>query len=176
MKLLSIIVFSLLLPLHASADELPRNLFESINERLHYMEDVALFKAVNYLPIENVQREEVVIEQSKRAAFERGLNPQSIESFFRVQIGIAKAIQFRYRADLLSEPVPKEPVDLNDVIRPELLRLGDEIVSRISDYLTRHGSFDQVPFTEFEAIITVRYVTAAEKQRLFEALKEVEPL
>ena len=79
-------------------------IFSTINERLSYMEDVALFKAQNHLPIEDIQRESVVINKAKVSASEQGLDPEIVKDFFQAQISVAKAIQYRYRADLLSQP------------------------------------------------------------------------
>lgn len=88
---------------HANAEEnAASTLFKTINDRLSYMEDVALFKAVNHLPIEDSVREKKVIANAKTSAASKGLDPDSVEAFFEAQISVAKAIQYRYRADLLS--------------------------------------------------------------------------
>nr|WP_269809096.1 gamma subclass chorismate mutase AroQ [Enterovibrio nigricans] len=93
-------------------------LFSAINERLSYMEDVALFKANNHKPIEDIEREKIVINKASESAKDSGLNQQSVIGFFTAQISAAKAIQYRYRADLLTEGSAREPRDLTDEIRP----------------------------------------------------------
>ena len=90
----------------------PSAVFSAINERLSYMEDVALFKANHQRPIEDIKREAFVIEKAAKSAQEFGLNRESIVAFFTSQISAAKAIQYRYRADLLSQPSSKKPRDL----------------------------------------------------------------
>ena len=109
-----------------------QDLFSAINERLSYMEDVALFKAQQHLPIENIERENVVLDKAKMSAFKQGLDPDSIEGFFEAQISVAKAIQFRYRADLLFEPSVEKSKNLQNEVRPLLLELGDQIIKNIS--------------------------------------------
>ncbi len=53
-------------------------LFSVINERLSYMEDVALFKAQKHKAIEDIKREEVVIAKASASAAKAGLNEGSV--------------------------------------------------------------------------------------------------
>jgi chorismate mutase len=48
--------------------ELSDSLFQTIDERLGYMEDVALFKAQNRIPVEDIAREKVVLFDAKELA------------------------------------------------------------------------------------------------------------
>ncbi|MDC1287598.1 chorismate mutase [Gammaproteobacteria bacterium] len=160
----------------AIAEIISSELFKAINDRLGYMEDVALFKAQNHLAIENIEREKVVIDKAKISAHEKGLDPDSVEEFFKAQISVAKAIQFRYRADLLSQPSFREPKDLKREIRPQLLSLGDQIIQQMARYIEAYGSFKPTGFADFDAAINVAYVTTPDKQLLFEALQKVKLL
>ncbi len=108
------LLFSALTPNTQDAEAL----FETINQRLSYMKDVGLYKAQNQLAIENVERERVVLNSAKTAAAEKGLDADAVAGFFTAQISAAKAIQYRYRADLLSQPSQRQPLDLNAEIRP----------------------------------------------------------
>lgn len=89
-------------------------------------------------PIEDIGREQVVIDKASQSAEKVGLNKQSVVGFFEAQISAAKAIQYRYRADLLSQTTSKTPRDLQTVIRPALIKLGKqintELVSSFSKY------------------------------------------
>ena len=128
MKKILLFAAMLLFSHQASAEVIASELFKAINERLGYMEDVALFKARRQLAIEDIEREKIVIEKAKKSAQNKGLDPDSVEAFFKAQISVAKAIQFRYRADLLSQPTSREPRDLKQEIRPQLISLGDQII------------------------------------------------
>ena len=159
-----------------TAENSAQALFQTINQRLSYMEDVALYKAINHLPIEDVKREKLVLEKAKQAAKEKGLAPGSIEAFFKTQIAVAKAIQYRYRADLLIQPTNKKPRDLKTEVRPALIRLGDEIILGITNHLKKYGSFDVSNLEKFSKELNVRYVKEKDKEALFEALKKIDIL
>jgi chorismate mutase len=172
------LVFSLLVifSLQTRAEVTSAELFSTINERLSYMEDVALFKAQKHLPIENIEREKTVLDKAKMSANIEGLDPDYIEDFFKAQIAVAKAIQFRYRADLLSEPSIEKPRDLQKEVRPALLDLGDRIIKNIVDYVKTHGSIRPTLLSEFNTVISMKYVAASDKKLLFEALQRVKLL
>lgn len=174
-EMTKIVLFATLVLLshQASAEVIPAELFKAINERLGYMEDVALFKAQNHLAIEDIEREQIVIDKAKKSAADKGLDPDSVEAFFKAQISVAKAIQFRYRADLLSQPSSREPKDLKREIRPQLISLGNQIIRQMTMYLEAHGAFKPVGFADFDAALTVAYVTVSDKQFLFKALQTV---
>ncbi|MCP3901424.1 MAG: chorismate mutase, partial [Desulfobacteraceae bacterium] len=61
MRYLSIFFLLAISSSQAWAEVTSEELFSTINERLSYMEDVALFKAQKHLPIENIEREKVVL-------------------------------------------------------------------------------------------------------------------
>ena len=168
-----LIILLLFFSIQVFAESSSTVLFVTINERLSYMKDVALYKAINSLPIEDIEREKIVIDNSKLAASEKGLDPVLVEDFFRAQIAVAKAIQFRHRADFLSNPSSNKPKDLHDEIRPALLSLGGQIIERVIIYIKAHGSFKPSQFTQFKETINIQYVTAADKALLFNALLKI---
>lgn len=145
-------------------------LFSAIDERLSHMESVALYKAQNQLPIEDIAREEIVIADAKRAAYLEGINPDSIEAFFMAQISAAKAIQYRYRAELLSAPNPSPAVDLDRTIRPAITELGNRIVILLTNYLKDTGSIKPIDIEQFNLAISTRFISEADKNLLFNAL------
>jgi chorismate mutase len=67
----------------ASADQSVDRLFELINERLGYMEDVALYKARHQLPIEDPPREQKVVAAAQRQAASLELDAASVQDFCR---------------------------------------------------------------------------------------------
>ena len=149
-------------------------LFSVINERLSYMEDVALFKAQKHKAIEDIKREEVVIAKASASAAKAGLNEGSVVAFFKAQISAAKAIQYRYRADLLSHPVKKEPRDLKTVIRPALIKLGGQINSEMAGFLAEGGELTEKDWPSFKQTLQQQYLNAGDKRMLFDALSKVE--
>lgn len=138
------------------------------------MEDVALYKALHYKAIEDVEREVKVIKSASQAAEKAGLKSNSVEAFFKAQIAVAKAIQYRYRADLLSQPTMREPLDLQSIVRPKLIALGAKTNQLLARHLTQHGAFSDADFTLFSQSISVKYVSDADKRMLFNALKHIE--
>lgn len=137
------------------------------------MEDVALFKANAHMPVEDLQREQKLLDKTQANATQYGLDTASVKQFFIVQIAIAKAIQYRYRAEWLTAPTFNQPLDLHTQIRPALTSLGDKIIRKIADYCKLHGAFNPAQLSNFENEITVHYVTNKEKHQLFNALLKV---
>ncbi|WP_223302731.1 chorismate mutase [Halotalea alkalilenta] len=120
--------------LTAQAGE-PEEIAQLIDQRLDYMKDVAGYKAENHLPVEDLPQERMVIEKSLAEAESLGLDGESVEQFMVAQISVAKAIQYRYRADWLSVPEPNwEPRDLAD-IRQQISALSEATIQRIADEL-----------------------------------------
>jgi len=152
--------------------------FSAIIKRLSYMQDVALYKFHNGLPVENKQREEKVLRNALNDAEQNGLSPETMALFFEAQISVAKAIQHRYLADLLSSPsnlIP-DPQGLNKEIRPALLRLGKEITIQISQIVTTTGPFKVKDWENFRSVIgNTKYVSESDVKLLFNALIAIKP-
>lgn len=170
----------LLIPLFVSetvfANE-TSNAFSAITKRLGYMQSVALYKFHNSLPIENKLREEKVLKNALNDATKSGLSPKTTILFFKAQIAVAKAIQHRYQADLLSSSSNLIPTsqDLNKEIRPALLRLGKEITILISQKINATGPFKMEDWENFRsALNNIKYVSDNDVKLLFNALKAIE--
>lgn len=148
-------------------------LFSLMSERLSYMEDVALYKARNHLPVEDVAREAVVLADADVLARSEGLNAATMQQFFIAQMNAAKAIQFRYRAALLAASPPDRTVDLAEQIRPSLDRLGSDIVRRFAQTLRAGHSLDESHRTEFATFLNSAYLSAADRDSLFDAMMRV---
>lgn len=167
--LLISILFSININVQAAEPGLDQ-LFSTINERLGYMESVALYKAQNKLPVENLERENIVIADAVKAAELEGLNPDSIEEFFSAQIAVAKAIQYRYRAELLSTQNPSQAADLDDIVRPAISKLGKQIVTLLANCLKSTETIKATDIEYFNQSINTRFVTTLDKKMLFGAL------
>ena len=99
-------------------------LFSLIAQRLSYMPSVARFKYQNSLPVEDLQREEVVLQQSLAEAAQLGLPAQIILPFMQAQMEAAKVIQRRVLLQLAADQRSVPDADLIATIRPQLGELG----------------------------------------------------
>lgn len=167
---LTLCLLFLLIP-SVSADNSATNIFKTINERLGYMQDVALYKAIHHKPIEDRQREKFVINKALNAMQHKGLNPERAKSLIKALISVAKAVEYRHLADYLSQMPKHHPRDLNNIIRPALIRLSNKLMIQLAQYLKLHGSFKQVKFSELDKEINIKYVTKSDKKLIFNALK-----
>ncbi len=168
-----LLVLLYFLTFNVEADGSPNEVFNIINERLSYMEDVALFKAQKHLPIEDVERENLVVDKAINSTQNSGLSLTHMESLVRALMSVAKAVQYRHRADFLSNTSLRKPRDLQKVVRPSLLRLNDKLIEQLAVYLKSYGSFNSDQYNEFEKAINVKYVTMSDKQLIFRALQNV---
>jgi chorismate mutase len=142
-----------------------------INKRLGYMKDVAGYKAINHLPVEDLAQERRVLDSSVAQAKELGLASEAMEAFIQAQMDAAKAIQYRYRADWLAAPEPQWQPQPLDRVRGEIGNLSDLILQAISAAL-KEGT----PFTEqtaFMRTLQQRNLSDSDKQRLWDALQRV---
>jgi cyclohexadienyl dehydratase len=105
-----------------------------VEQRLGYMQDVAAYKWRHSLPIENRERENVVLASAVRQGLRFGLTEDSSRQFFAVQIKAAKEVQAYWFKRWQAEPdsVPETTADLKDEIRPALLRLGERITAQLA--------------------------------------------
>ncbi|WP_114785168.1 gamma subclass chorismate mutase AroQ [Vibrio tetraodonis] len=166
----------LILPVFAHAEESYKTVFEKINQRMSFMQDVALYKINHHLAIEDVEREAVVVEKSKAASEKYGLDGDSTTEFTRSLISAAKAIQYRYRADILSQTadIHKKPRDLKTEIRPALIKLSGELNAAISDYLKTGNKFTDDQYQTFATVINDPYLKDNDKKLIFKALQNIQ--
>ncbi|MDA4845184.1 gamma subclass chorismate mutase AroQ [Hoeflea poritis] len=165
----AIMTFTLLLyPALAVAADAPA----LIAERLSLMKDVAIYKSVRDIPVEDLQREAVVIDAAVKAAALHGLEPETTRVFFKAQIDAAKAIQAcwieRWSA---GEVRPADGADLVEEIRPELLRLGDAIVAAIA--LDARGG-DTADLEAFEQSVSVECLSQSSRSAIARALAGIQ--
>jgi cyclohexadienyl dehydratase len=98
--------------------------------RLALMPQVAAHKWRHDQPIEDPEREAVVIAESADLALRHGLVPETVVQLFGAQIDAAKAVQSYWIGEWRAgraEPPPA--ADLAAEIRPELSRLGEAIIA-----------------------------------------------
>jgi cyclohexadienyl dehydratase len=120
-------------PFSQAAASTDKSLIGLINERLGHMKTVAAHKWINQLPIEDLAREEVVIERAQRSGLEHGITMASSDQFFSAQIIAAKEIQTHWFEQWESGDAPSSAPDLVKEVRPELLILGEKITAQLTD-------------------------------------------
>lgn len=127
-----LVLVLLLAPLPLWADA--ARLHGLVVERLGYMEAVALWKWHAGTPVEDLEREAVVLERAVQDAMSVGLPAEEIERFYAAQIAAAKAIQFcwidRFRTGAATPR--SDPPNLVTEVRPALLELGTSIAEEIA--------------------------------------------
>ena len=104
---------------------------QTIHARLALMKDVAHAKWVTGRPIEDLAREQVVIEQAVISGLQFRLTPAATTRFFTAQIEAAKAIQRYWFTVWATEPPNGPAPELGTQIRPRLLVLGDQILAEL---------------------------------------------
>jgi cyclohexadienyl dehydratase len=158
-SLLSTFIFFAALALVGSAHAEP--VFESphhdvervvtlMAERLELMRPVALWKRQHRLPIQDLAREQQVLDATVRDAERMGLDSEAARRLFALQIEIAREIQQRVIA---SRPAQTEPLrDLNTDLRPALDRIGKQLLLALylalpelerQDFQTKYGGLAQ---------------------------------
>ena len=116
-----------------------------------------------------------MLAETQANAAAEGLNPQSVKQFFAAQIAVAKAIQYRHLADWQSTPASRLADDLQTVIRPALTALGDRIILLLAESVNANGGFEEADRAFFNAAITVKHVSLADRDRLFDSLLLIRP-
>ena len=149
-----------------------RAIFKLINDRLSCMRSIAFYKEQHHFPVENIEKEKVVLDAASRRAKAEGLNVDSIKSFFQVQIKAAKIIQYRYRADGLLTTNNLTVEDINKS-RALLIKLGDKIIDDIAAHIKLYGTFKPDYSSEFIKIVSVNHLTGGEKVHIYNALLSI---
>jgi cyclohexadienyl dehydratase len=104
-----------------------------VEQRLGYMKDVAAYKWQHSLPIENRERENVVLASAVNQGLRFGLTEDSSRRFFAAQIKAAKEVQAFWFKQWQTKPdsIPETAADLKGEIRPALLHLGERITAQL---------------------------------------------
>ncbi|TNF90011.1 MAG: gamma subclass chorismate mutase AroQ, partial [Gammaproteobacteria bacterium] len=163
LALISLVLLLLAAPAAAApADEL----YALVGERLSLMRHVAAFKWLNDRPVEDLAREQVVIEAALSEALNRGLEPTGAEVFFQVQIEAAKDIQRYWFERWQAGSGPKTAPDLEAEVRPQLLLLGDRIIAGLGRPLAHEAA-------TFRGLVVTEGLGEARIDALYEAIRKV---
>ena len=140
-----------------------------IIERLELMRPVGLWKKHHRLPIQDVERERQVIDQTIKDAGALGIAPLGARKFFELQIEIARRIQQR----VVDSPAQSDgPLrDLNSDLRPALDRIGRELLIAISLALPELEQRDfRERYADMPTTFAASGLSSTESQTLFDAL------
>ncbi|MGK3143547.1 chorismate mutase [Pantoea sp. C2G6] len=174
---MAIFFSSLLMCSHAFAGSLPsaspEQLSTLLNQRMLIMKAVAGYKAQHHLPIEDLPREQVVLENMLQNAQQAGLEPHSVEPFVHALMDASKAIQYRYRADWLSAPDNAQPVSDLTETRQQIVRLDSQLMSAISQRL-QSAPLQAADNALMIAQLTAPQLSENDKKRLVASLSRIE--
>jgi cyclohexadienyl dehydratase len=146
------------------------SLADLLGERLGLMEAVAVHKWHHGIAVEDLEREWRVLLAARDRALEIGANPAGVEALFRVQIEAAKDIQRFWMQHWEEHGAPAPGADLDTVIRPRLIDLGDAIVAELASLMNR-------PVDTLEADIgalEIAGLTERRKWELADAIQGIE--
>ncbi len=140
-------------------------LYQLIKERLSWMEAVAAYKFQRNLSIENLDREAIVIQSAVKSGLKQGITTESSHAFFGAQIEAAKAIQSCWYEQWGSGSFEPTVFDLDEDVRPELIRLGDAITERLA--IAAHNEED------FRQIVQLECLPESATDRIFDTLQAI---
>ena len=149
-------------------------LYVAIGERLSLMQEVAVYKFRNNLPIQSSEREAKVINMAILAGLSQRITGDSLRAIFRTQIEAAREIQSCWFKRFYKTTSLPEISDLNQIIRPKIETLGKEIVEQITAHVANYESFvshmdieclsDKSKFKIFSALQGVRFYRSSLEQ------------
>jgi chorismate mutase-like protein len=142
-----------------------------INERLELSKEVAAYKYINNLPIEDKAREKIVVENSLKKAEHEHLNSKSVESFFELQITLSKYIQETWFKIWEKKGFPKnyQPKNLNKYLRPKFIGIGNSIIKLLKTTATNDLSIQQ----QKEIInnsIKIKFITDKQRRQILSSI------
>ena len=144
------------------------SLTAAMNQRMLDMKEVASYKA-HHLPVEDRVREEKVLSLAQKQAEEAQLDPASVMPFIQAQMDVAKAIQYRYFADWLSQPGSATPSRSLEEVRTSISVQDKRILEAIAQRLLA-GGFSGEDRAEIATLLHAPHLTDADKARLTDAL------
>jgi cyclohexadienyl dehydratase len=131
-----------------------RAVFQLLQSRLQLMKDVAASKYAHGAPVVDAERERQVLDATVAQASELGIDAASARRLFSVQIQLAVRVQESLISGWRSGvPAPKDAPDLAGQLRPQLDRLGRELLQATyialpelqrTDFAARYGDYASI--------------------------------
>jgi chorismate mutase len=170
---LVVLALALAAPTSATAsEERAASVYELIAQRLALMQPVAAWKHVNGVPVEDREREVVVIERATAGAAKHGLASATVGPFFEAQIEAAKAIQrcwiARWSSGVAAAPI--DPPDLKADIRPNLIKIGNLLTAAIQSTLGNGSRFESGGAAAFARAVDLDCLDRESRGAIYAAL------
>lgn len=151
--------------------------FNLMQARLALMRSVAAWKFANSVPVTDVAREQKVLDATVADAGRLGIDAASARELFSLQIRLAREVQEHFISTWRKQASSGEPVrDLNKELRPELDRLGEQLLLAI--YLAL-PEFAQPDFAAKHAALAGKIdmpgLDPSDRQALLQALARLRP-
>jgi cyclohexadienyl dehydratase len=164
-------------PAFADADADVRAVFRSMQDRLRLMKDVAAWKHARNAPVVDPERERQVLEATVRQASDLGIDAAAARRLFSLQIRLAVRVQESLIADWRSgASAPQEVRDLASELRPQLDRIGAELLHAIYLALPEFQRQDFAAHYGADArIVDAPGLTDADRSELTSALAALRP-
>jgi cyclohexadienyl dehydratase len=154
-----------------------RQVFELAQSRLTMMRAVAAWKYAHEAPVTDAVREQRVLDAVVADAQRLGIDAAAARELFSLQIRMASDVQEHFIATWRAQGATNEPVrDLNKELRPELDRLGEQLLRAIylalpqfaaDDFVARHAALADT--------IAVPGLDDSDRQALLQALANLRP-
>jgi cyclohexadienyl dehydratase len=159
-------------PAFADPDADVRAVFQLMQDRLQLMKDVAAWKYARKAPIVDADREQQVLEATVQQASELGIEAASARRLFSLQIRLAVRVQESWISNWRSATAPPQDVrDLASQLRPQLDRLGTELLRSIYLALPEFQRADfAARYTSYAKIVEAPGLTDSDRSELTNAL------
>ncbi|HMB78084.1 MAG TPA: gamma subclass chorismate mutase AroQ [Kiloniellaceae bacterium] len=171
-----LVVAAALLPRAAAAQVSDEEaVVELIVARLAVMKEVAAYKYGNDLPIEDRDREAVVLDKSVEKAEALGLDGASVLPFFAQQIEAAKSIQACWMARWRegSETALRFPRDLQTELRPQLIEIGNKLGDTLAAALADGEALDAERLDDARTQVSLDCLTTEKLDAVLASLRAV---
>ena len=159
-------------PAFADPDADVRAVFQLMQDRLQLMKDVAAWKHTRKAPVVDVEREQQVLEATVHQASELGIEAASARRLFSLQIRLAVRVQESWISSWRSVTAsPQDVRDLASQLRPQLDRLGTELLRSIYLSLPEFQRTDfAAHYTAYAKILEAPGLTDLDRSELTNAL------
>lgn len=164
-------------PAFAAPDADVRAVFQLMQDRLQLMQDVAAWKHARKAPVVDAEREQQVLEATVQQASELGIEAASARRLFSLQIRLAVRVQESCISSWRSGTAPPQDVrDLASQLRPQLDRLGTELLRSIYLSLPEFQRTDfAARYTRYAMILEAPGLTDSDRSQLTNALGSLRP-
>ncbi|MEO1018026.1 MAG: gamma subclass chorismate mutase AroQ [Pseudomonadota bacterium] len=157
------------------AETAEQAVYRGIAARLELMQPVAAWKLENGAPVEDLAREQIVLENAAADAGAAGLDAATTLPFIQAQMDAAKEIQecwmLRWQA---GETIPSPVPDLVNDIRPKLLEIGGGQLGDIEAALASGANFDANQAEAFAAAVDPDCLSHSSRERIFQELSRLQ--